>query len=82
MNCNDIGNKLNQTIRQAEDKIINQGELAQLAYFAFEFAVKHIQDSTEHEFELQIPIGCNPDKTAMHDNWKYQKEELISRYED
>jgi hypothetical protein len=81
MTNQNIGNVLNRTVRLARAAMLGQGELAQLTYGAFDLAVSRLQELPNEEIEVQVPIGYNPDRTAMSTTYKYNKDQLLNKYQ-
>lgn len=80
MNLPNLGNQLNQLVAGARVALFAQGELAQLAYSAFDVAASNIQQATEERITIQYPIGYNADRTPLLSSQEYGKSELINRY--
>lgn len=75
-----FGNQLNNIVGWAIGKLFTQGELAQLSYNAFDHIAKVYKSATQEEIELSYPIGYSPSKSPLLHEYKYKKEELISKY--
>ena len=56
-----LGNHLHQHTWSAQCKLFRLGELAQFSYNAFDAAVASVGNSETDEYEIQYPIGMNPD---------------------
>lgn len=80
MTSPNLGNQLNQLVADARGALFAQGELAQLAYSAFDVAANNIQQSTEEKITIQFPIGYNADRTPLLSSREYEKDELVNRY--
>lgn len=80
MATEDLGNKLNRIVRDAQGALFRQGELAELSYNAFDLAATSIQNYETEPITLNIPIGWHADDTAMHGTQQYDKEDLVQRY--
>jgi hypothetical protein len=76
-----VGNSLNQLVSGARSTLFEQGELAQLTYGAFDIAARGMQESEQEEIEVTFPVGWRPDKTPINSTRKYQKNELLGRYQ-
>lgn len=81
MNNINLGNQLNQVVTTATNSMFNQGELAQLTYGALDIAVRSMQEMAAEEIEVTFPIGYNADKTAIQTTRKYDKEQLLAKYQ-
>jgi len=75
-----IGNELNRVIQNAMSITFTQGELAQLSHSSFEQTATAIQSGDAEEIEVNYPIGYTPEKEPMLTSQKYNKEDLIQRY--
>lgn len=76
-----LGNKLYRVVNDAKNALFNQGELAQLSYGAFDTAAIAMQSSGDEEIEVTFPVGWRPDKQPILSTRKYQKDELLQRYQ-
>jgi hypothetical protein len=76
-----LGNQLNQVVREARAAMFDQGELAQLEYGAFDIAATSMQKMEKDEIEIAFPIGYRADKTAIEGKRTYRKEQLLMKYQ-
>lgn len=76
-----IGNQLYRIVNEARTALFNQGELAQLTYGAFDIAARSMQESEQEEIEVTYPIGYRADKTTIEGKRKYNKDQLLGRYQ-
>lgn len=81
MTGSNLGNQLNSIVREARGRMFDQGEFAQLTYGAFDIAANSMQGSDQEEIEIKFPIGYKPDKTVLESVRKYNKAQLLSKYQ-
>ena len=81
MNTINLGNYLNQIVRDARHAMFEQGELAQLTYGAFDIAARSMQEMQQEEIEFSFPVGYRPDRTAIESTRSYRKEQLLAKYQ-
>ncbi|HNK30657.1 MAG TPA: hypothetical protein PK403_00150 [Plasticicumulans sp.] len=76
-----LGNKLNDIVRSAKHALFDQGELAQLSYGAFNIAATHMQSAEHEEVDVTFPVGWRPDRQPINSTRKYEKQQLLVRYQ-
>lgn len=81
MSTPNLGNQLNQIVRDARHAMFDQGELAQLTYGAFDIAAKSMQEMQQEEIEVSFPVGYRADRTAIPSTRTYRKDQLLSKYQ-
>ncbi len=81
MGTPNLGNQLNQIVRNARFAMFEQGELAQLTYGAFDIAARGMQESQQDEIEVSFPVGYQADRTAIPSTRTYRKEQLLTKYQ-
>jgi len=81
MSTPNLGNTLNQIVRDARHAMFDQGELAQLTYGAFDIAARGMQEMQQDEIEVSFPVGYHADRTAIPSTRTYRKEQLLSKYQ-
>ena len=81
MTTPNLGNLLNQIVRDARHAMFDQGELAQLTYGAFDIAVRGMQEMRQEEIEISFPIGYRADRTPVSSTKTYRKDQLLSKYQ-
>ena len=81
MSAPNIGNTLYRLTSEARHSLFNQGELAQLTYGAFDVVANNVTSSPNEVIEISFPVGYRPDRTSILSTRKYQKAEMLSRYQ-
>lgn len=81
MSTPNLGNLLNQIVRDARHAMFDQGELAQLTYGAFDIAARGMQEMQQEEIEVSFPVGYRADRTAIPSTRTYRKDQLLSKYQ-
>lgn len=81
MTSPNIGNVLYQLNSRARNALFDQGELAQLTYGAFDVVANNVSSSQDEVIEISYTVGYRPDKTAILCNKKYEKADLLARYQ-
>jgi len=81
MKTGNLGNRLNEIVREARARMFDQGELAQLTYGAFDIAAVSMQAMKEDQIDIKFPIGYNPDRTVLESTRTYRKEQLLGKYQ-
>lgn len=81
MKTGNLGNRVNQIVKQARGSMFDQGELTQLSYGAFDIAAASMQSMEQEEIEVKFPIGYNPDHTVLDGTRTYNKEQLLQKYQ-
>jgi hypothetical protein len=77
-----LGNTLYKRIKSARFALMNQSELANLAYIAYDLAVAVFENEKREHIDLTYPIGWNVDNTPMNSRPKrYTKNEFIQSYQ-
>jgi len=77
-----LGNKLYKRIKAARWALLNQSELANLAYIAYDLAVTTFENEEKEYVNISYPIGWNADNTPMNSSPKrYSKDEFVHRYQ-
>jgi hypothetical protein len=76
-----LGNLLNQIVRDARHAMFDQGELAQLTYGAFDIAARGMQEMQQEEIEVSFPVGYRADRTPIPSTRTYRKDQLLSKYQ-
>jgi hypothetical protein len=81
MSTPNLGNQLNQIVREARHAMFDQGELAQLTYGAFDIAARGMQEMQQEEIEVSFPVAYRADRTSVPSTRTYRKEQLLSKYQ-
>jgi hypothetical protein len=76
-----IGNLLYRLTSAARYSLFDQGELAQLTYGAFDVVADKVTSSLDEVIEISFPVGYRPDKTSILSTRKYDKAQLLQRYQ-
>lgn len=81
MSSANLGNQLNHLVADAKSSLFTQAELAQLTYGAFDIAARTMQQMEDNEIEVTYPVGWRADRQPINSSWKYQKDQLLERYQ-
>ena len=82
MSTKNIGNLINQRLRNAFYELFAEGEAAQLTFSAFEKLNEWISHQKEDNIKLTYPIGYRPDHTSINSTIDYKKDLLIGKAKD
>lgn len=77
----EFGEELSNVLWAFGEAFYKLGEFAQLSSESYTNTIASLNQSVQKEFELQMPIGLNPDQTPKFRNRKLSKEELIKHYQ-
>lgn len=80
MTTTNLGNDINRIVRGAFGSLIDQSELVQLTFGAFDIAFQKVNSDPQEQIQLTFPIGWSADNVPMHHTKTYSKQELLSRY--
>src|SRR5262245_50980898 len=80
MNTKDFGNRLNEIVNLAQNGLMNQSELAQLTYGAFEIATRTLEAQQSDSVEITFPIGFSAENQPIPHTKTYTKPEVLSKY--
>jgi len=74
-----LGNTLNQRLKNSLYALFGEGEVIQLTHFSFGEMAKRIENDPSKVFTLTYPIGLRADKTAMLGNSEYSKSVILNK---
>jgi len=81
MSDGSLGNQFYRVIDNARGALFDQGELAQLSYGAFDTAAATMNNMAQETIEITFPIGWRADKQPINSTRKYNKQQLLHRYQ-